>query len=321
MLAWPQPWWKETDFRSGWLAGRRGEWVCWDDSDEDQSYTGHGSRQMGRWAGGSGASKTQTFSSRGGGQAGIRQEPGGQGKPGPRPVVVLGEGGLPNQHLPDSPQPRMLPVARGPLSAAGQVSVALWDLAPGCPWGGGPVVCPFHREESEAQGAGEAGWRSHRWRWCPRQEGPPLVQAVSVPELLAGPSHQRPWPRGHLCGPGDVGTPGEAPLGVDRAGQRAWGRGQEAQVRAGNSRRSPNSSCPELSGRASVLSLLNKHVMNLKVRAETCPRRKNSHLATESAPSSPLVPSLALPEARAPPPHPGPLPGVGAGLAAPGVWE
>ena len=142
----------------------------------------------GRWAGGSGASKNQTFSSRGERQAGIRQEPGGQGKPGPWPVVVLGEGGLPNENLPDSPlppaapQPRMLPVARGPLSAAGQVSVALWDPAPGCPWGGGPVVCPFHRGESEAQkGAGEAGWRSHRWQWCPRQEGPPVVQGCVCP--------------------------------------------------------------------------------------------------------------------------------------------
>lgn len=240
----------------------------------------------------------------------------GQGKLGPRPVVVPGEGGLPSQHLPNSPQPRMLPVA---CSLCSRWPCGIQPLA--VHGGGGPVVCPFHRGESEAQGAGEAGWRSHRWQWCPRQEGPPLVQAVSVPELLAEPSHQRPWPRGHLCGPGDVGTPGEAPLGVDRAGQRGWGRGQEAQVRAGNSRRSPNSSCPELSGRASVLSLLNKHVMNLKVRAENCPRRKNSHPATESAPSSPLVPSLALPEAGAPPPHPGPLPGVGAGLAAPGVWE
>lgn len=57
----------------------------------------------GRWAGGSGASKNQTFSSRGERQAGIRQEPGGQGKPGPWPVVVPGEGGLPNQNLPDTP--------------------------------------------------------------------------------------------------------------------------------------------------------------------------------------------------------------------------
>lgn len=115
--------------------------------------------------------------------------------------------------------------------------------------------------------------------------------------------------------------------GSSRAASPGWGRGQEAQVQAGNSRRSPNPSCPELSGRESVLSLLNKHVMNLKVRAENCPRRKNSHLATESAPSSPrLVPSLVLPEAGAPPPSPPSRgfprwPSVGAGLGAPGVWE
>ena len=31
-------------------------------------------------------------------------------------------------------------------------------------------MCPLHRGESEAQkGAGEAGWRSHRWQWCPRE--------------------------------------------------------------------------------------------------------------------------------------------------------
>ena len=127
-------------------------------------------------------------------------------------------------------------------------------------------------------------------------------RAVSVPEPPAGPSHQCPWPRGHMCGPGDVGK--RLRSGPSRAASLGWGRGQETQVHTGNSRRSPNSSCPELSGRASVLSLLNKHVMNLEVRAENCPRRKNSHLATESAPSLPrLVPSLVLPEAGAPPPQ------------------
>ncbi|CAI9175094.1 unnamed protein product [Rangifer tarandus platyrhynchus] len=107
--------------------------------------------------------------------------------------------------------------------------------------------------------------------------------------------------------------------GLGGLGKRLWGRGQEAQVRAGNSLRSPNSSCPELSGQESVLSLLNKHVMNLKVRAESCPRRKNSHLATESAPSTRAWSQPGAPRSRGAAPQP--LFPVGAGLGAPGVWE
>lgn len=116
----------------------------------DQSYivaTPEADGQMGR---GLRSCKTQTFSSRGGGQV-IRQEPGGQGKPGPRPVVVPGEEGSPiSTYL----TPPAQDAPSGPRASAGQVSVALWVPAPGCPWGGGPVVCPFHRGERKPREQG-----------------------------------------------------------------------------------------------------------------------------------------------------------------------
>lgn len=145
----------------------------------------------------------------------------------------------------------------------------------------------------------------------PEAGGPPCSPGLCLSlSRRLGPPISAPGP-GATCA-ARVSWGSASGSGPSRAAGLGWGRGQETQVHAGNSHRSPNSSCPELSGRASVLSLLNKHVMNLKVRAENCPRRKNSHLATESAPSLPrLVPSLVLPEAGAPPSHPAPLPGVG----------
>ena len=156
----------------------------------------------GRWAAGSGASKDQTLLRKRGGQARAR----GTGQAWATACGCARGGSAPQPAL-TRPAPPSPGCSRGPRASFCS-RTGLCSLVGSSPWlsrGRRSVRVPIaQRKVKPSRGLG-GRLEATQVAVMPQAGGPPSRPGLSVAELPAEPSRQRPWPRGHMRCLGGLG--------------------------------------------------------------------------------------------------------------------